>query len=178
MTGISIRRIDPAEAKSASLLKEIEVLLDRVRRRAFELFELRAGAGGNEVDDWINAQAQLLAHAPAELMERKKNFEIAIAVPGFTAGQLKIAVLPDSITVLGKAEARKELKHATVHFSELAQRDLLRRFDLPAQIEPGQVHASLEHGVLRIVAKKAVDGELKLVSVPKDKEVKKKTAAA
>lgn len=176
MSVVSIRRIDPAEPKSPSLLKEIDALLDRVRQRAFELFEQRAGAGGNEVDDWLNAQAQLLAHAPAELVERKKNFEIAIAVPGFTAAQLNIAVLPDSITVLGKAENKKELKHATVYFSELTQRDLLRRFDLPAQIEPAQVHASLEDGVLKIVARKAA--ELKLVSVPKEKQVKQKTAAA
>jgi HSP20 family molecular chaperone IbpA len=178
MSGVSIRRIDPAELKSLSLLKEIEALLDRVRQRAFELFEQRAGAGGNEVDDWLNAQEQLLAHAPAELVERKKNFEIAIAAPGFTAGQLNIAVLPDSITVLGKAENRKELKHATVYFSELAQRDLLRRFDLPAPIEPAQVHASLEDGVLKIVARKAEAPELKLVSAPQEKQVKQKTAAA
>ncbi len=178
MTGVSVRSIDPAEVKSASLVQEIEALLERVRQRAFELFEQRAASGGNELEDWLHAQAQLLAPAPAELVERKKNFEIAIAVPGFSASQLRVAVFPQSVTVVGKAEAKKDLRRATVHFSELSHRDLLRRFDLPAQIEPDQVHATIEDGVLKIIAKKAAAGELKLVSVPKEKEIKPRTAAA
>jgi HSP20 family protein len=179
MIGVSVRRIDPAEAKSVLMMREIETLIDHVRQRAFELFEQRGGAFGQQLDDWLNAEAQFLAAAPAELVDRKKTLEIDIAVPGFSSHQLKVAVLPDAIIVFGKAEPRKEhRKQGTVLFSELSHKDLLRRFDLPNQIEPDQVHASLEDGVLKIVAKKASGIALKLVSVPTGKDVKEKTAAA
>jgi hypothetical protein len=84
MIGVSVRKIDPAEAKSVSLVREIDTLFDRVRQRAFEVFEQRGGALGQELDDWLNAEAQLLAAAPAELVEGKKSLEIDVAVPGFS----------------------------------------------------------------------------------------------
>ena len=37
---------------------------DRVRRRAYELYLARGGAGGSEMDDWLEAERQLLF--PAE----------------------------------------------------------------------------------------------------------------
>jgi HSP20 family molecular chaperone IbpA len=178
MTGVSVRKFDPAEAKSVSLSREIETLFDRVRQRAFEVFEQHGRALGREVDDWLNAEAQLLAAAPAELVEGKKSLEIDVAVPGFSNDQLKVSVLPDCIIVFGKAELKKARKQGKVHFSELSNKDLLRRFNLPSQIEPDQVHAFLQDGVLKIVAKKAVGAALKLVSVPTGKGVKEKTAAA
>ncbi len=178
MTGVSVRKIDPAEAKSVSLLREIETLFDRVRQRAYEAFEQRGGASGQELDDWLSAEAQCLVAAPAELVEGKKSLEIHVAVPGFSSEQIKVNVLPDCIIVFGKAESKKERKQGKVHFSELSHKDLLRRFNLPIQIEPDQVHASLQDGVLTIVAKKAVGVALKLVSAPTGKDVKEKTAAA
>jgi HSP20 family molecular chaperone IbpA len=87
-------------------------------------------------------------------------------------------VLSDCIIVLGKAESKKARKQGKVHFSELSHKDLLRRFNLPTQIEPDQVHAFLQDGVLKIVAKKATGAALKLVSAPTVKHVKEKTAAA
>ena len=32
---------------------------DRVRRRAYELYVARGGAGGSEMDDWLEAERQL-----------------------------------------------------------------------------------------------------------------------
>jgi len=178
MIGVSVRKFDPAEAKSVSLMGEIKILFDRVRQRAFEVFERRGRASGRELDDWLNAEAQLLAAAPAELVEGKKSLEIDVEVPGFSSNQLKVSVLPDCIIVFGKAEAKKGRKQGKVHFSELSHKDLLRHFHLPNQIEPDQVHAFLENGVLKIVAKKAAGGTLKLVSLPTGKGMKRKTAAA
>src|ERR1700683_4590121 len=107
MIGVSVRKFDPAEAKSASLMGEIETLFDRVRQRAFEVFDQRGRASGRELDDWVNAEAQLLVAAPAELVEGKKSLEIDIAVPGFSSDQLKVSALVDCIIVLGKGESKK-----------------------------------------------------------------------
>jgi HSP20 family molecular chaperone IbpA len=178
MIGVSVRKFDPTEAKSVSLMREIEILFDRVRQRAFEAFEQGGLASGRELDDWLNAEAQLLVAVPAELVERKKSLEIDVAVPGFSSDQLKVSALPDCIIVVGKAESKKGRKQGKVHFSELSHKDLLRRFHLPNRIEPDQVHAFLENGVLKIVAKKAAGVTLKLVSVPTGKDLKEKSAAA
>ena len=36
-------------------------LLERISQRAFELYELRGGAHGHEVEDWLEAERQIRA---------------------------------------------------------------------------------------------------------------------
>ena len=178
MTGVSVRKVDPTEATSALLLKDIEAVFNQIRQRAFELFEQRGRAIGKELDDWLRAESQFVFAPPFELVEGKKSFEIHVAVPGFTSEQLEVSVLPDSIIVSGKAESKKERKKGKTRFSGLSHKDLLRRLYLPHQIDFDHVHASLEHGLLRIVAKKAISAAPKPVAVEKEKRAKEKTAAA
>ena len=34
-------------------------VLERIRARAYELFNLRGGQGGHDVDDWLQAEAEV-----------------------------------------------------------------------------------------------------------------------
>jgi HSP20 family protein len=178
MPGISVRKVDPAESKSVSLLKEVESIFDQVRRRAFELSAQRGGGFGKEMDDWLNAEAEFVLAPPFELLEGKKSFEIQVAAPGFSSDQLKVSVHPDGIIVSGKAESKKEQKKGTVHFSNLSRKDLLRRFYMPNPIDPDQVHASLRDGILTIVAKKPSAVAPQPIAVQPRTKVKGKTVAA
>ena len=178
MTGISVRKVDPAEPGSASLLKEIETLYDQIQKKAFELFEQRGCGFGNEMNDWLNAESQFVLAPPSELVEGKKAFEIHVAAPGFTADQFKVDVLPDCIIVSAKVDSKKQEKHSKIHFSEMSHKDMLRRFYLPVKIDPDQVHASLEDGILKIVARKAAEIVRKPVAVRSGKEVQARPAVA
>ena len=42
-----------------------------------------------------------------------------------------------------------------IHFSEFGEKRLLRQFDLPTCIDPDRITATVDEGILRIVAKKA-----------------------
>jgi HSP20 family molecular chaperone IbpA len=54
-----------------------------------------------------------------------------------------------------------------VHVSELGNKRLLRQFDLPARIEPEQVKAILENGVVHIIARKAATPDREAVNLVK-----------
>ncbi len=178
MTGISVQKVDLTEAKSALLLKDIETVFYKIKQRAFELFEQRGRAIGKELDDWLRAESQFVFAPPFELVEGKKSFEIHVAVPGFTSEQLQVSVLPDGIIVSGKAESTNKRKKGKTHSSGLSHKDLLRRLRLPSQIDADQIHVSLEHGLLRIVAKKAIAAASKPVAFEKKKRAKEKIATA
>jgi len=64
-------------------------------------------------------------------------------------------VLPHSITVEGTAEKIEVPNDEEIHFSEFGEKRLLRQFDLPTCIDPGGITATVDEGILRIVAKKA-----------------------
>ncbi|MFG0285907.1 MAG: DUF2934 domain-containing protein [Phycisphaerales bacterium JB039] len=44
-----------------------EITPDRIRLRAYEIYQARNGAPGDEVSDWLQAEAELNAPAPARL---------------------------------------------------------------------------------------------------------------
>jgi HSP20 family molecular chaperone IbpA len=110
------------------------------------------------------------------LVEKEGSLEVRVAAPGFTADQLKVSVLPESIVVEGNSEEKEEQKDGKIHFCELSHRDLLRRFILPSTIDHDQVYGSLQNGVLKIVARKAAD--VTPVRVQTEKAQKETTATA
>jgi|ERR1041385_314456 HSP20 family protein len=176
MSRVTICKVNPAEPTSVSFLQEVESIFDRIKQRAFELFEKRGGAVGNDMDDWLNAERQIVFAPPSELVEKEGSLEVRVAAPGFAADQLKVSVLPESIVVEGNAEEKQEQKEGKIHFCELSQRDLLRRFILPGRIDPEQVYASLQNGILKIVARKAA--AVTPVQVQTEKAPKQQTATA
>lgn len=123
-------------------LRELmKVVHEEVRQRAFRVFQDRGCEAGHELEDWVEAEGHVLFSPPCELVETKDQIRITASVPGFVARTLQVDVLPDSITIEGKVEG--------------SERHLLRQLALPARIDPDQVEATLDAGVLSIVARKS-----------------------
>jgi HSP20 family molecular chaperone IbpA len=80
---------------------------------------------------------------------------------------LEVNVLPQSITIEGCMEQGGRYPGENAHLSGLGKKRLLRQFDLPARIEPEQVQAVLENGVLHIIARKASAPSLEAVNLVK-----------
>ena len=108
------------------------------------------------MEDWLTAERELLCFPPSELAETKDEIRIKVAVPGFDAYTLQLEVLPHSITVEARAEKIEVLNDELIHFSEFGVKRPLRQFDLPTCIDPDGITATVDKGILRIIAKKAV----------------------
>jgi HSP20 family protein len=158
-------------------MREVESLFDRIKQRAFELFEKRGGANGNAVQDWLAAEREVVFAPAAELLELEGSFEIQAAVPGFGADQLTITVLPACIVIQGIAETPQEQRDAIVRISELSHCALLRRIMLPCRIDTDQVYASLRNGMLKIFLKKAAAPERTQTQENASETAKSKTLA-
>jgi HSP20 family protein len=175
MSKVAVDRISPAEP---ALLRQEMNIFDEIRRRAFGLFEQRGRENGKELDDWLNAERELIFSPSSEMVEKEGSIELRVAAPGFTAGELKIRTTPDSIIIEGKAELHQERSEGKICFSEFSQRELLRRFLMPNQIDPDQVSASLQEGIVTIVANKAAAVLPKPVASEPAVQQKGKTSAA
>jgi HSP20 family molecular chaperone IbpA len=128
---------------------------DDIRRRAYYLFLRKGCQKGHELEDWLTAERELLCFPPAELAETKDEIRIKVAVPGFDADTLQLDVLPKSITIEARAEKMTVPKDEVIHFSEFGVKRLFRQFALPTCIDPDGITATVDKGMLRIVAKKA-----------------------
>ncbi len=154
MSNVSIERVGKPRTGSLSLFAEMERVADAIRRRAFDHFLGRGGVFGKDLDDWLRAERELIWSPGAEMTENDKDVTLRVQAPGFEPGDIKITVTPDSMLIEAEASHKHEESNGKVHFCDFA-RKLIRRFDLPEAINVDKVAATVDKGVLQVVAAKA-----------------------
>jgi len=123
---------------------------DEIRDCAFGRFRKHGCSEGRELDDWAEAEREVLYAPPSTISEGEHIIHIHMAAPGVAASSLLVNVLPQSITIEGCMGPDE-----TLRLSDRRPKRLLCQFNLPARIEPEQVKALLENGLLHIIAQKA-----------------------
>jgi HSP20 family protein len=161
MANVTVQKVEENKPALAPVLNELKETFDKIRNKAFELFERRAGAPGSDLEDWIQAEHDLFWVPQAELAETEAEFKIKVGVPGFEAKDLNITAQPDEILIQGKAEKREEKTEEGLSYSEFGSKSLYRRFELATPIEIGAVTANVESGMLTVIAPKKKEEEKK-----------------
>ena len=153
MTTIAVEKVK-GNGQSPPPGNKLETLADRVRNRAYEIFQ-NHGNGGREFDDWIEAERDLFFAPESELVEKDGKYEIRVAAPGFRPAETNVTALPDAVIVSAESSHKHEGNNEDVHFCEFGTKTLFRRLDLPSPINLDKVTASLDDGILRITAQKS-----------------------
>lgn len=144
MSQVAIEKVDGKRAAASSIVDEVKTLSERIRRRAFEIFERRGGVEGSAMDEWLSAERDLFRIPESELVERDGKFEARVSAPGFDPDDVHVTALPDALIVKGSSTHRYDKNEGDVRFCEFDQKTLFRRFDLPEPINVDKVTANLE----------------------------------
>lgn len=155
MPQVAVKAVTSSNEAFDWLTQFRKAVRDEICEKAFRLFQQKGRQTSHELEDWVEAEHEVLYCPPSELAETKDEIRIRSAVSGFRARAMQVYVLPNSITIAGQTETTIHPNDEKIHFSELTEKKLLRQFDLPTSIDPERVTATLEDGVLRIFAKKA-----------------------
>ncbi len=148
---ICITRITDQEAAASTLWAETRQSLENIRGRAWDRFQSRGRMVGHDWDDWLRAEREAVWKPEAEMFENPRDLVVRVAVPGFDAKSLQIIASPRALLIQGLETHRHEGLESRLHFCEFGHR-LFRLFDLPARIDPNTVCATLDKGILEIVA--------------------------
>jgi HSP20 family molecular chaperone IbpA len=154
MGRISITRIHDQEAASSALLAETEQTLQSIRRLAFEHFEQRGQCLGNDLGDWFRAEREVLWKPHSEMFENDSAIVLRVAVPGFDQRSIQVTAAPYTLTIQATDTHSHQGLEARLRFCEFGQK-LFRCFDLSTRIDPKTVSATLDRGILEVVASKA-----------------------
>ncbi|HEX2524268.1 MAG TPA: Hsp20 family protein [Terriglobia bacterium] len=165
MNNLSVRYLFPENPDALSLFESLNELEEAIRQRAFGLFEERGTAHGNDKEDWLRAERELVWVPKSETVEDEKEFRLRLIVPGLEAKDLQITAMPDAIIVQGEGASKEAKEASTVPFKELRGRKLFRRFDFDEPIDPARTEASLAKGILEIVASKAAPAKQVKVAI-------------
>ena len=147
-----------------TLQQEMNAITDEIRNRAFSLFESRGGMPGLDLEDWLQAEREVVWAPASELIENKNDFHAQIALPGFEAKELEVTATPNALVVRAESTHTHEGKEADVRFCEFSGKKMFRRLDLPADIDVDKVTASLDKGILEVTAPKAMTKRLQVAA--------------
>jgi HSP20 family molecular chaperone IbpA len=90
MASVSIQKHRETGTVPATLWQEINAITDDIRNRAFSLFERRGGVPGGDLNDWLQAEREVIWAPASELIEDKDEFHARLALPGFDAKDLEV----------------------------------------------------------------------------------------
>lgn len=165
MSNVAVEKVRGGEITPPSIFERMTDLMEKVRLRAFQIFENRGGAEGRSLDDWLQAERDLIEYPETELVEKDGKFQVKVAVPGFDSKDIHIAATPMTLFVQAEAKHNHEKKDGDVYLCEFGRKQLFRRLDLPAPVNVDKVTATLDHGILELSAPKTVDAANKVKAV-------------
>lgn len=145
--------------KYTSLLDQIENTFNNLSRRAYDIFESNGRAFGRDLENWFQAEGELLHPIHLNMTETDGSIEVKAEVPGFTEKELEISVEPRRLTITGKRESKKEEKKGKTVYAERCSDQILRILDLPVEVEADKVTATLKNGVLEFALPKAAKAQ-------------------
>lgn len=138
-----------------TLMDRVKTIGDSIRKRAFSLFQHRNGGTGSDWNDWLQAERDLVLMPATELLEDEKQFTASLALPGFEAKEIEVSAMPDALVIQAGGHHTHEGTSGSVRFCEFSDKQLFRRLDLSCPVDVDKVTASIDKGILRIVAPKA-----------------------
>jgi HSP20 family protein len=153
MHGVWVERISEPERAASSLLAEMERTAAAIRERAFDYYQRRGAASGRDLDDWLLAEREVIWTPCAEMTENDEEVILRVDAAGLDVRNLRVTATPNAILIRADAGHHHDESDGKVCFCEFGEK-LFRQFELPSAIDVDRVSATLEKGMLQIVAKK------------------------
>src|SRR5207249_8842202 len=85
--------------KTSSILDAMQDMQKRIMRRAYEIFENNGSVFGRELDNWLQAEQELLWIPAIELRENEGSFLLEAAISGVDPKDLEIEITAEDIVL-------------------------------------------------------------------------------
>ncbi len=151
--------------KTESLFDEMNKLHDRIMKRAYELFDGNGHVFGKDVEDWLQAERELVWKPAIELEEKDNEIRLQIATPGIDPKDLDIEVTPEHILIKAETQHEHKEEKGQVHVCEFTSGHLFRSVHLPKKIDPDKVKAEFKNGILSLTAEIAKEAQARKIEL-------------
>ncbi len=132
---------------------------DLIASRAYELFESSGFTHGHAREDWLRAESEIVLKVPVDVTETETELTVRADVPGFGEKDLEVRIAPRSLCILGRRQETSDQKEGKTVYSERRSKQVFRMLDLPSEIDPDGLHATVSDGLLEIKVSKVGLGE-------------------
>ena len=102
---------------------------------------------------------------PVDIYEDEHHITLKMEVPGIDEKDIDVRIESNTLTVHGERKFEKEEKEENFRRVERQYGSFTRSFTLPSSVDPGQVSADYEKGVLKIKLAKKAEAKPKQIKV-------------
>jgi HSP20 family protein len=134
-------------------LREFSAMQDRMNRMNRLFRESYSPEGPEE------ALTTTTLAPPVDIYEDEHNIVLKIDVPGIDERDIDVRIQNSTLTVHGERKIEKEEKEENFRRVERQYGSFTRSFTLPSSVDPGQVSAHCDKGVLKINLAKRVEAK-------------------
>lgn len=130
-------------------------ITEAVRNRAYEIFERRGRNQGDELNDWLQAEAELLFPMEPRCMESGATLVVSGELQGFDEDEIEVTVEGNRLIVAAERKPAKSKR--AIPASGTALR-ILKTFELPATVTIERATAVFNDGKLSVIFPKVQKG--------------------
>jgi len=142
------------------LFEHTQGVFNLIAQRAFEIFESRGHAHGNDREDWFLAESELLKPVKCHVRESDDHLIAHAEVPGFGPHEIKVSIEPRWLRISARTEtpqnrnAGEAIIYSLGH-SLLPAEQIFHVAELSATVDPSKSKVTFKDGMLEIVMPKA-----------------------
>src|ERR1700730_11922459 len=140
-------------------LREFSIMQDRVNRMN-RLSRESYGPEGPE-----EALTTTSFAPPVDIYEDEHNITLKLEVPGIDERDIDVRIDNNTLTVHGERKIEKEEREENFRRVERQYGSFTRSFTLPSSVDPQQVSADYNQGVLKITLAKKAEAKAKQIKV-------------
>ncbi len=107
---------------------------------------------------------------PVDIYEDEHNISLRMEVPGIDENDIDVRIEGNTLTVHGERKLEKDEKEENYRRIERQYGSFTRSFTLPNSVDPSQVSAHYDKGVLKISLAKKAEAKPKQIKVNVDSE--------
>lgn len=100
-----------------------------------------------------------------DVADTKEGFEVTVELPGLKHDDVKVTVEDDTLVISGEKRSEHERKEHNLHVVERTYGQFSRSIYLPRSVDGSKIKATMNDGVLKIVAPKRAGAETKSIAI-------------
>ena len=148
--GVLPTRSTEVSLRFGDLADHMKELYTSVAHRAYELFEGRGCEQGHDLEDWFEAERDILRPLPVKIDETGNRFAVTAELQGFTEDEIQVFAEPKRIVIDAGSDYPAGQRAGAMGQSSRRTNRFLASIDIPDGADPSSARATLTNGILEV----------------------------
>jgi HSP20 family protein len=133
-------------------------IIGAINQRAYEIFEARGRMSGRDLDDWLQAESELLYPLRLDVEELDNTLIVKGEVHGFSTDEFEVKVEPRLLTIAGEHKQPEESPFKQTALPSPTALRIFRTLELPEEVMTEKAIARLRNGILEVTLPRVSKG--------------------